>query len=363
LQKIKKIITAILICNALLVLCELLLRVFGCFPYDSKLFVNDANVGFRMRPAVTVGDSKTNSYGFNDIEHTTEKDKEHMRIAFIGDSFVFGVVPRQYNFTSVFRNIAKHHGKSIDVFNMGFPAAGPMNYHGLLREDARRIGANLVYVVLFIGNDILQAHPDFRTVVWLGNTREVLSKPYLIGPSLEYSYVYRVGRASIRMIKEKLFPPETGATFSKYAYLSIEYQRSIVYKKEQSRFIDKSYAEAIQILKKMAIEASEYGMDFCVVLAPDEIQVNGVLRADVMAKYRMHKENYDFDQTQRIISQALKAKGIPVLDLLPVFRAETSGEPLYMLQDTHWNEAGNRIAAEAIWSFFKNTFDFGKRPL
>jgi hypothetical protein len=44
---------------------------------------------------------------------------------------------------------------------------------------------------------------------------------------------------------------------------------------------------------------------------------------------------------------------IPTLDLLPVFRLMDREESLYKLQDSHWNEAGNRLAAEAIWEFFQ----------
>jgi hypothetical protein len=46
-------------------------------------------------------------------------------------------------------------------------------------------------------------------------------------------------------------------------------------------------------------------------------------------------------------------RDIPVLDLLPPFLQHTNatGEPLYFEADKHWNAAGNRLAAEAIYSW------------
>jgi hypothetical protein len=54
----------------------------------------------------------------------------------------------------------------------------------------------------------------------------------------------------------------------------------------------------------------------------------------------------DFDQPNRLLTDALRAAGVRVLDLLPAFRS--GAERLYKPQDTHWNLAGNRLAAATI---------------
>jgi hypothetical protein len=36
---------------------------------------------------------------------------------------------------------------------------------------------------------------------------------------------------------------------------------------------------------------------------------------------------------------------------LPTFQANQEKTTLYAKQDTHWNEAGNQLAGEAIWAF------------
>ena len=46
----------------------------------------------------------------------------------------------------------------------------------------------------------------------------------------------------------------------------------------------------------------------------------------------------------------LQAQGIPVVNLMPVFRNATEQrQRLYWQDDTHWNDAGIRLAAEEIW--------------
>jgi hypothetical protein len=42
---------------------------------------------------------------------------------------------------------------------------------------------------------------------------------------------------------------------------------------------------------------------------------------------------------------------MPCLDLLPIFRAKAMDEELYTLRDTHYNLAGQNLAAASIAQF------------
>jgi hypothetical protein len=44
----------------------------------------------------------------------------------------------------------------------------------------------------------------------------------------------------------------------------------------------------------------------------------------------------------------LARAGLQTIDLLPAFEEAGRGVRLYKPRDTHWNLAGNRVAAEAI---------------
>jgi hypothetical protein len=315
------------------------------------LFVNDPEVGYRMRPNTTAAHINTNAFGFNDIERAVKGPNP--RIAVIGDSFVFGAVPREKNIASALQELAGESGIAVDVLNMGLPAAGPRNYLGLLQKDAAGMNVGMVCVVFFVGNDIVQSHPDFKTVVWLGSTREVLRRPYLLGLSKEYSYVYRAGRSVTRQIRERLDKTPRPA-FARDTFLSIEYQRSEIHKKDRGAFLRECYIEAVNVLVEIAEKAEKLDMKCIIVLAPDQLQVSKELRASLARAYGMDMGDYDFKAPQKYITAELRKNGITVVDLLPAFEAAAQNDVLYLKQDTHWNEAGNLLAAEIIWDALGN---------
>src|SRR5690606_30081416 len=68
-------------------------------------------------------------------------------------------------------------------------------------------------------------------------------------------------------------------------------------------------------------------------------------------------QDYELGLAARIIGmlQQQYAPDVPLLDLTAAFRARhrQSGEKLYFRQNTHWDEAGNRLAGEEIAAFLE----------
>ena len=338
-----------------IILLEIVIRIIFLFPSDTPLYFQDVDIGYRMRPEIQVGGIKTNSFGFKDIEHDRIKSKDVKRIAVIGDSFVFGAVPYLNNFTTVLQDIGNETTEKIEILNMGINAAQPENYLRLINTDAKLMNVDIICIVFFVGNDIVQSHPDFTTSLVLGSTRETLRKPYLIGFSKEYSYLYRTLRSIPRQIRERIIGFKNGS-ISKQTFFSIEYQRSIIYKKTQDDYIRDSYSGTIRVLKQIADNAKLNNMQIFIVIAPDEIQVNDKLKKNVAASYKLNLDKYDFSFPQKFLSQALKEINVPVLDLLPSFIEQGSNVQLYIAQDSHWNIAGNKLVANEIWNYLKLNF-------
>jgi hypothetical protein len=90
------------------------------------------------------------------------------------------------------------------------------------------------------------------------------------------------------------------------------------------------------------------GADCVVVVIPDETQVDAALQDEVARAWARSRESLDFRRPTRAIVEALGQAGIPTLDLLPAFTEAGAAERLYKPRDTHWNVAGNRLAATAI---------------
>ncbi|MEI8348688.1 MAG: hypothetical protein WCI77_00905 [Candidatus Omnitrophota bacterium] len=69
----------------------------------------------------------------------------------------------------------------------------------------------------------------------------------------------------------------------------------------------------------------------------------------IYRKYNLKREEYDINLMQKILKDFLDAEGIAYMDLSDEFSAEGQKGSLYKLRDTHWNEAGNILAAEIIF--------------
>jgi hypothetical protein len=99
--------------------------------------------------------------------------------------------------------------------------------------------------------------------------------------------------------------------------------------------------------------ARTHGIDLFVVLAPDEIQVDRSLQTEVSRTFASDPANYDYAALPADLKRDLDAAGLRTLNLQSAFEARGVTEALYVKDDTHWNEAGNAVAAEAIWAFLR----------
>lgn len=101
-------------------------------------------------------------------------------------------------------------------------------------------------------------------------------------------------------------------------------------------------ADSIQALYNYS---REHGASFLFVCAPNK---NSIYPEMMPSRYVMQTENRDLDR----LHAALEARGVPYLDLRRILtEAKDTGVvyPLvYHKRDTHWNNEGARIAAEAI---------------
>src|SRR6188472_87810 len=90
------------------------------------------------------------------------------------------------------------------------------------------------------------------------------------------------------------------------------------------------------------------GAGFAVILIPDEVQVDPALQEEVTHASGRSREALNFERPNRLLRAALAEKDVATLDLLPTFMQEGRTTRLYKPQDTHWNIAGNRLAATAM---------------
>ena len=101
----------------------------------------------------------------------------------------------------------------------------------------------------------------------------------------------------------------------------------------------------VQVVSKIAGRFRERGETLVVLLVPEKEQIH--LRALSPADQAALAGG---PELLAEIEAGLEATGTPVVNLMPVFqKATAAGQRLYWRDDTHWNDAGIRLAAEELW--------------
>jgi alginate O-acetyltransferase complex protein AlgJ len=134
--------------------------------------------------------------------------------------------------------------------------------------------------------------------------------------------------------------------FSEEAYLGIAKEYVPVVRRELDAETRSAIDDALAIVAEIAARAAPAPV--AVAVLPSELQVNPALRASVLASLGLEEGDLDLDQPARATRAALEARGVAVIDLLPPLADAERGAPTYALRDSHWNERGNAIAAQAL---------------
>lgn len=101
----------------------------------------------------------------------------------------------------------------------------------------------------------------------------------------------------------------------------------------------------VRTVRKIARHFQERGISLVVMLVPEKEQVH--IRALPPEDQKALAQG---PALLAAIEAGLKETGIPVVNLMPSFQEATAnGTRLYWKDDTHWNDAGIRMAAEELW--------------
>jgi hypothetical protein len=218
---------------------------------------------------------------------------------------------------------------------LGIPSIGPKDYLSLFVNEGLVLKPDMVLLSFFIGNDF-------------GESRK--RKLH------EYSYVASLLHyiMNIRVNYEGKFSHGKGQycddcpNFTREKYLQLESGLSLIYLEGNGRFpvlLDR----ALYYLDKIKTICETQGIDFLVAIVPDEVQINRDLWRDVRRVHFAEIENDQWDITlpNRALANELDLLGIDYVDLYEYF-SDASNRQLYRPRDTHWNIAGNQLAADVL---------------
>ncbi len=312
---------------------EIALRIYNHYN-PSFVFYSGSYNRFRGKPFANDWNFKLNSLGFKDKEFT-KKTENAYRILGIGDSFSYGVVPYENNYLTLIESQLQQTYPYSEVLNMGIPSTGPRDYLSLLLNEGMAYQPDMVLLSFFTGNDF----DKIKDVKFYEHS--------YIASLLHYITNLRPKYEGIALHGEGQYCDEC-PTFAHDEYLKIESQRSLIYRRDNSDF-DNSIEGAISDLSRIKYICDKDGIALLVVIIPDEVQVNRELRREMR---EAHFPNVALDQWNNTrpnnsLSDTFEKLGIEYIDLYERF-SSASSERLYKPRDSHWNIAGNQLAADVI---------------
>ena len=116
--------------------------------------------------------------------------------------------------------------------------------------------------------------------------------------------------------------------------------------------MEKKWRIALGEIEGIIRSCQQRNVHVAVVLIPDEFQVNETVLAQAMAEAGLRSEQLDLDGPQRRLIAFCENRQVPCLDLLPQLRQLPDS---YASCDTHWNVAGNHLAARAMAAWLSRT--------
>jgi|WetSurMetagenome_2_1015567.scaffolds.fasta_scaffold90252_2 hypothetical protein len=323
-----------------ILLGEVTLRIYN-YIHPTYIFYKDNYNRFRGRPFADDWDFKLNSRGFKDVEFETAS-KGAYRILGLGDSFAFGVVPYKYNYYTLLESQFNKgtNNKQIEVFNMGIPHTGPREQLSLLAREGLPFNPQMVIVSFFVGNDFVDSHraSERKSIYSYSYVASALRYICAIRPKFKGNAPHAQGDYR-----------DDGPSLDHDTFLKIERDRSFIFIAGNERFL-RLLDDASYYLQQIQAICSKKGIQFLVVIIPDELQVNSDLQTEVRTAFypNLKSEQWNTTLPNRLLAEKLSRAGIECLDLFEAFEKESKHKPLYRKYDTHWNIAGNQFASDLI---------------
>jgi lysophospholipase L1-like esterase len=285
------------------------------------------------------GAGGANTRGFNDTEWRPNPS-DVFRIIALGDSFAFGVVGYQDNFlTRLEGDLAARLGRPVEVANLGLPSMQPREYLQILVDDGLALRPDLILLCLYSGNDFQPSPTESRFDA--RNWRVV-------------GFVSRVARyAAERDFRTSAAPvagaPVTGnnaPAFTEHGYLQITDALIPLLRREPTAKVERGLRETLALADEIVARARPTPV--VVAVLPSEVQVNPLLREQLLARAQLAEADLDLDHPARATRSHFEPQQIPVVDLLGALTAAEQTAPTYAPRNTHWNERGNAVAAQAL---------------
>lgn len=384
----KRLLASVLKVGAVFVfsflLLELMLLVFNDAVFRSSFYIFDPDLGFRVRPYAVYGNETANEFGFNDRDYPHEPSAGTFRIEILGDSFNW-MGGQKGNYTAILeQNLAEEWGPGkIEVISAGYSQTHTGEQLRLLKKFGLQYQPDLLILGFFAGNDFYDADPKRRRIVVGGATTDIFagkdlflnlggnplvlkSRLFLYLEEIWRAYQHRQQLKAGQALSARRWEPRyagvpplgtaPGAAPEAHALpvMSSEYLKSIrlrgqFFSPDHFSEYEPNVLHVFESLREMNQLLRSRGIDFVVAAYPDEVQVSPEIRAHFLEVTGIDASHWEWLRPQNLLEEFCAKEGITFWDLTDTFRNNCRADrPLYIPNDSHWDAAGNRLAAEFL---------------
>ncbi|MCK6448022.1 MAG: SGNH/GDSL hydrolase family protein [Planctomycetes bacterium] len=257
-----------------------------------------------------------NSRGFHDLEWSREKPPGTWRLVVLGDSFTMGQwIPREQNFVTRLGAELGAHGKRVETMNVALGGADTADELRLLETVGLDYAPDAVLLVFFL-NDA--THLDSNPLM-VKKIHEELARPP--------EGLARISAAWELLERSRRERAVTETTVA-------DYLASFRGRPEQRAAWD----ECRRALTALAELCRSRGLPLGVVIFPMLMELEA-------------EREHPFTELYDEVEAHCKSLGLPVLQLLPVFRGRSAPALWVAPDDAHPNATANGLVVPALLEF------------
>lgn len=329
--------------------------------YDDRVFVPEGGktVGLRF-----------NREGFRGPDFPYGRVEGTRRVAVIGDSMtVLVATEEERTWVSTLERMLSEHSSDDrwKVLNFGVSSASTGQELVLYREVVSLYEPDIVILALFVGNDVTdnsrlltRAPRIYFDLADDGGVRRASNAVPISAPStwlnrhsrlyVWYRTVSTISKARVRLARNRL---ET---------------RHLIFRTDDPGDVAHAWDLTERLIRTFAAEVEANGSRFLLAVLPTGPQLYPDLWAEILAAAGDDSSHFDPEYPERRILSFCEAEGIACLTLLESLRAVADKDAVgddrlfYDNGRRHFNDEGNRLAAEIIYDFLGSGIDLRSEP-
>lgn len=325
-----------------------------------SLFMPDPELGHRLRPGAHVRyrtsefstDIDINRLGVRG-EEIGKKAENEFRILVLGDSMVLGLqVPLAHTFCQILQtrlNQTAVSPRHFTVVNAAVQGYGPVEEYLWFTRISPLVEPDLVIVTIFVGNDAVDAAAS-----------EERLHPQSVNRTLAERAWMNVRRLARRSEAVQLVYPSLMAVFGRFRQAPLRASPLDAHLSHPSERVLHGYEVARDCVERLQSHAAARGWRTAILLLPVRFQIEAEDREQLSRETRRRGQTLDVDGATNRFRAALDDLSIPLLDALPVFRANSQRSGLYFRRNIHLTSEGHELVASSLQEFLERRHLLGE---